>query len=280
MRCIKPVRTAQTAGSLQVPCGRCIACRLNYASMWSQRLMHEKKYFDECCFWTGTYDDEHLPKGGTLVKRDAQLFLKRLRKYYDSRTIRYYLAGEYGEVGHRPHYHAILFGVSKDDKYVVEKAWQNGYSSLSDVTEDRCSYVAKYVVKKLNGPEAVIYEADGLLKEFALMSRGGRGVEGNLGGIGSRFVKEFGDEIYHRGFMYFKGKKVGVPKFYQSKIFTTEVRKLRRKRDVAELQKEFYKKSLDRLHDVGYDSYRDEALRREGTAIVLNARLNMKREVL
>lgn len=48
-----------------------------------------------------------------LYYRDAQLWLKRLRKkiskYYPNEKIRYYIVGEYGTESLRPHWHCLLF---------------------------------------------------------------------------------------------------------------------------------------------------------------------------
>lgn len=47
-----------------------------------------------------------------LYYRDAQLFIKRLRKYIDKyfhEKIRYYIIGEYGTSSLRPHWHLLLF---------------------------------------------------------------------------------------------------------------------------------------------------------------------------
>jgi hypothetical protein len=46
------------------------------------------------------------------VKRDLQLFFKRLRKAYPDVKLRYFACGKYGEQFARPHYHVILFGKS------------------------------------------------------------------------------------------------------------------------------------------------------------------------
>lgn len=65
---------------IEVPCGKCIGCRLEYARQWSVRLIHEKQFYAESCFVTLTYDDEHVPKDGSLNVRDIQLFLRSCAK--------------------------------------------------------------------------------------------------------------------------------------------------------------------------------------------------------
>jgi len=42
--------------------------------------------------------------------------MKRLRKHYSGRTIRYYMCGEYGENMGRPHYHAVFFNLRFADQ--------------------------------------------------------------------------------------------------------------------------------------------------------------------
>lgn len=115
-------------------------------------------------FLTLTYSDEHLPPGGTLVKKHYQDFLKKLRSrlvYRASKynlgtppSVRYYFCGEYGEQSQRPHYHAALFGVGPEDAEEISKAWSRGFSFTGDLTHDSAQYIAGYVTKKMTHPEA------------------------------------------------------------------------------------------------------------------------------
>lgn len=175
-----------------VPCGKCIGCRLDYSRAWADRMMLELDHSKTAIFVTLTYDDAHLPDKGSLSKRDAQTFLKRLRYYFSDREVRYYLAGEYGDHTHRCHLHAILFGLSLadfPDRKVVKqnfagqtlysseflaRIWTHGFVSLSDVSWSTCAYVSRYVTKKVSAD----YEGSdfnphklGIEPEFALMSR-------------------------------------------------------------------------------------------------------------
>ena len=88
-----------------VPCGKCIACLHNKRSDWQFRLRQEHKASKSSMFVTLTYRRKFLPEGGSLSKRDLQLFLKRLRKKDESVKIRYYAVGEYGSQRKRAHYH-------------------------------------------------------------------------------------------------------------------------------------------------------------------------------
>nr|AOV86368.1 putative replication protein VP4 [uncultured virus] len=144
-------------------CGQCMFCRFNRRRIWTHRLMLEALVHTKASFLTLTYDDENLPPGGQLVKRDLQLFIKRLRKAYGQ--LRYFAVGEYGDLSLRPHYHAALYGLDREDMEVVETAWGKGRVSLDDLTVQSAAYICGYVVKKLNK------ETDEIsVPEFAIMS--------------------------------------------------------------------------------------------------------------
>jgi len=175
--------------STPFPCGQCLPCRINRRRIWTHRLILERLCHPFASFVTLTYDDAHLPPGGQLCKKDAQLFLKRLRYYLAPRKIRYYLCGEYGERFGRPHYHAILFNVHPElDAQAVCRAWSGyvrnevGLLEIMDIAEkkkkqignvvlgfdcsdDAIQYVAGYVTKKITKKN------DGQVPEFSLMSK-------------------------------------------------------------------------------------------------------------
>lgn len=173
------------------PCGQCLPCRINRRRVWTLRLMLESYYHEKASFVTLTYRDDDLPRAlcsgvPVLEKRDLQLWVKRLRKFFDRPGIRYYAAGEYGSRTHRPHYHIILFGVSPeelDPEWAVyggrsggekgmerrstplSKTWPYGLVHVGEVTRESIQYCAGYVTKKLTK------KGDGYVPEFALMSR-------------------------------------------------------------------------------------------------------------
>lgn len=147
-------------------------------------------------FVTLTYDEEHVPDDGSINKRDPQLFLKRLRKRLagenNGRTFRYYLCGEYGDLKGRPHYHAVLFGLSMLDGPTVARSWNLGHTQVGELTPGRVRYVAKYLQKKQIAKGQTHYE-DGRLIEFALMSRG-NGKSGTRG-LGSGFLQRMAEAL-------------------------------------------------------------------------------------
>ena len=77
---------------IQLPCGRCIGCRLERSRQWAIRCMHEASLHKDNVFVTLTYSDEALEKAGNLTLRelrhvDFQLFMKRLRKIRKRRPL-------------------------------------------------------------------------------------------------------------------------------------------------------------------------------------------------
>lgn len=152
------------------------------------RICLEASQYEENAFVTLTYDEEHLPEGGTLVPRDLQLFLKRLRKSIEPRKVRFFAVGEYGDETFRPHYHLGLFGYPGCRKGVtntrrdgtccsvcdgLRSNWSDKRGPLGRVycgqlTKDSASYIAGYVTKKLTQKDDERLE--GRHPEFARMS--------------------------------------------------------------------------------------------------------------
>lgn len=175
---------------IEIPCGKCIECRLSYSRQWAERMMLEAQQYDSNYFVTLTYADQYLNWSydglyQSLNKKDVQDFMKRLRRYFEPDRIRFYAAGEYGDRTKRPHYHLILFNLHLDDleiigysgKYplynsaVMSKIWPFGHVVISPISWDTCAYTARYVVKKQQGYNNALYDELGIEREFCLMSR-------------------------------------------------------------------------------------------------------------
>lgn len=226
---------------IQLPCGQCIGCRIDRSRQWANRCMLELQYHDSAYFVTLTYDDFHIPKSYypdpetgeahtsfTLCKRDFQLWMKRLRKKFSVDKIRFFACGEYGTETHRPHYHAIVFGLHLNDleKYKtvrlgdsyytyynsdsIQETWPNGYVVVGEVTWESCAYVARYVTKKLSGPQAEFYKKFNLEPEFSDMSR--------RPGIARQYYDDHSKEIYDHAFIHVStpkgGKKFKPPRYF------------------------------------------------------------------
>lgn len=189
--------------NIEIPCGQCLECRLEYSRQWANRCLLESQDHKYNCFITLTYDENHLPvvdsvnsetgeltKVKTLVKRDFQLFMKRLRKYASPEKIRFFACGEYGDISLRPHYHAIIFGwdprsiaddcelISRADGYeyfsskILTELWPNGNNLVASADWNSMAYVARYVVKKSDKfINADFYKANNIAPEFVTMSR-------------------------------------------------------------------------------------------------------------
>lgn len=207
---------------VKIACGQCVGCRLERSRQWAVRCVHENKMHDVSWFVTLTYDDDHLPQGGTLVKRDLQLFMKRLRKARNEK-IRFYACGEYGDRTQRPHYHLLLFGVDFPDRRLrkrsasgydyydsaeLRKLWPAGQNIVGAVTFESAAYVARYVMKKITGDVAE-WHYSGREPEFQLMSR--------RPGIGYPWLVKYGSETYRDDSCIIRGKEVKPPRYYDCK---------------------------------------------------------------
>lgn len=196
-------------------------CRKQNARQWALRLYHEKENYDDSIFLTLTYDDSHLPDNNSLVKRDLQLFYKRLRKRLslDNRSIRYFSVGEYGDISQRPHYHSIIFGLSLNytDRNLVIEQWPYcdwNVESIRDnsfgvVTPASIQYVTGYIFKKFSGiKEFEEYEALNRKPVFRIMSQG----------IGRDYVDNNSDYITDLKHLTMHGKHISLPRYYVKRL--------------------------------------------------------------
>lgn len=201
-------------GGAVVPCGKCPQCKNRRVNSWIFRLLKQERVQQNSVFVTLTYSPENVPmtENGfmTLRKKDVQLFFKRLRKNTGCKTIKYYVAGEYGDDSWRPHYHAIIFDASKDD---IDKAWGLGHIDCGQVTGASIRYTAKYICKEKRIP---VHAKDDRVQEFSLMSLR----------LGSNYLT---DEIvnWHKqnqlSYVILEGGfKQALPRYYRDKIFTEE----------------------------------------------------------
>lgn len=160
--------------------------------LWAHRIQLEAAQYDANAFLTLTYADKCLPSVvdvdgnsvNTLVVKDLQDWLKRLRKRISPNKVRYWAVGEYGDITWRPHYHVALFGFPTCEygnsryKYnrinccascdLIRDTWQKGNVFLGTLEASSCGYIAGYVSKKMTA--AGDPRLKGRYPEFARMS--------------------------------------------------------------------------------------------------------------
>lgn len=287
---------------ISVPCGRCIGCRLERSRQWAMRCEDEIQLHENNCFITLTYDDENLPLDGTLVMEHLQTFMKNLRyqtgdknaKFHnsfnlDSETgkIRFFACGEYGENRSRPHYHAILFGVSlkdlKEYKIVnknqyytsdsLREIWGKGFVVVGAANFETAAYVARYVTKKQTGENALYAYTEfdiatgEIIKErkpeFVTMSR--------RPGIGREWYNKYKSDCYPRDEKISRGLVMAPPKYYANLLakedpaMSDQLKARRRAKAKTEQSKnnnssirlacaEFIKKAAIKLLKRGYEN--------------------------
>ncbi|MCK6804095.1 MULTISPECIES: rolling circle replication-associated protein [Enterobacter cloacae complex] len=212
---------------MQVPCGQCIGCRLARSREWAVRCTHEAYLYDDNCFITLTYDNEHLPysESGlpTLHRPDLTLFLKRLRKRFKHK-IRYFGCGEYGSKLARPHYHLVLFNHDFADKVLfksgkfplfisaaLQELWPHGHSIVAGFSFESAAYTARYCVKKINGEKAEEHYQD-RVPEFSCQSL--------KPGLGYQFFIRYYDDIVYQDRVISRGGKSSQPPRYYDKLLS------------------------------------------------------------
>ena len=95
--------------------------------------------------------------------------MKRLRRHFKGRRIRFFMCGEYGPATMRPHYHALLFNVNFFDRRsrgksgsgfplyesaLLTRLWGFGFATVQDLNPQTVGYCTRYVVDKVTGDAA------------------------------------------------------------------------------------------------------------------------------
>lgn len=145
------------ANQLRLPCGTCLGCRMAAARSWALRCHLELQQHPQAAWTTLTYNEQNKPL--TLDKQHLQKFFKRLRKKLGpDRTVRYFASGEYGEQTNRPHYHAILYGISDKQQNLIEDTWGLGHARTVPATPANINYTAGYTAKKIGYRQRALEE--------------------------------------------------------------------------------------------------------------------------
>lgn len=216
---------------LELPCGQCLSCRMVRTRDWGIRGYHESQMHPKSCFLTLTYNDINLPFDHSVDVDHWQRFAKKVRKRLG--PFRYLHCGEYGDDNHRPHYHALCFGIDFAHDRVpipgtknpawnspsLNALWGYGFTQISDVTFSSAAYVAGYCIKKVNGRLAEDHytrvcphsgETWKVKPDYATMSR--------RPGLATSWFNKYSSEVYPDDFVVINGKKLRPPKFYDKRL--------------------------------------------------------------
>lgn len=287
MTCFTPIRAFRGDGGkvvfsaragfsdrpINLPCGKCIGCRVKKAQEWALRCSHEASLYDHNCFLTLTYAPERLPKDLSLDKTHWQNFVKRWRKELAAsacvcpvgtetcrcKVLRYLHCGEYGPRTFRPHYHAVVFGQDfHEDRVLFEdrganslyhsrtldRLWSHGLCTIGSVNKTTAEYVARYTLKK-----ARVDWQDGSYRrldpetgeewfvepEYATMSR--------RPGIGAAWYDKFKGDLFPSDECVADGRVHGVPRFYSKRLEAEDAEmysRVKRKRADREFERTGY----------------------------------------
>lgn len=228
--------------TFQLPCSKCIECRLEYARQWAVRCVHEAAIHKENSFVTLTYTDENL-KSPKLHYIDFQLFVKRLRRKRHREMIKkigkltwsemdkdqkkqieekykisIFVTGEYGQKTKRPHWHACIFNWEPSDpvyKYSNERGdkvyesqeltdlWGHGIAEFGSVTFQSAGYCARYAAKKL------VHGHDG--HEYEPISK-----KSSHQAIGKRWLEKYHADVFNYGHIVLHdGTTCSIPRYYE-----------------------------------------------------------------
>lgn len=242
MACYRPLQAWQRPGGgrlsfqavpgrkfLELPCGNCIGCFVDRGLLWKTRIVHESMCWDQNLFLTLSYSPEKLPESRGLEYSDFQAFMKRLRAHGVEadwpRPIRFFVAGEYGEETHRPHFHAVLFNCSfPDARWWTRKGfrvarsakadalWSNGSVDIGVLNSRTAGYVAGYVKARKRCVNLVDRKTGEIFErrpEFQRMS--------NRPGIGSAWYDRWGGDLFPLDGAVVDGRVHKVPRYYLDK---------------------------------------------------------------
>lgn len=244
-----------------IPCGKCIACRLERSKQWAQRIVAESFYHDENWFLTLTYDDDHLPSVQTffdpitgqcadspaLNYKDFQDFNKRLRSYCDDHygvQIRFFTGLEYGERSFRPHGHSIMFGLPIPDlkpyktshgnmlyrSSMIDKIWRNGNVIIGELNSQTASYTASYCMKKSFGRQNIDRIRADIVEQNPFMARYFH-IDRNISetslmsrrpGIGRQYFLDHKNDMYQRDTFALPGVGEVKPSRYYDNLYDIE----------------------------------------------------------
>jgi hypothetical protein len=157
--CTRPIGLAHPLGrdvEYGVRCRNCPGCLRARSYLWRLRAEAETLQSAGSFLFTGTYRDQYHDL--EPVAESVTLWLKRLRSFVPSQSVRYLVSYERHRSG-AWHIHALLHDVegrASHVQHMAGKAWRDGFWDCKPVNISGAGYVAKYVSKDLgsSGPGA------------------------------------------------------------------------------------------------------------------------------
>lgn len=247
--CWSPKKYSKEFAPFQLPCGKCISCRLEIARQKAVRCIHEASQYENNSFLTLTYSDENL-KNLKLDRRDIDLFIKKLRdkihrdllerlfpnenqktqrrlfsslpkdsrkKWSDSCKLRVFGVGEYGTRTHRKHWHLLAFNWRPSDAELVSVSPRGDRIYRSRTLEELWPFgFAEF--------GDVTFESAGYCARYSLkkLSHGRDGDHGfepipiYSNGIGKGFLEKYFVDTFNHGFVVLpNGSTCGIPRYYE-----------------------------------------------------------------
>ena len=207
-----------------VPCGKCIACKINQSTEWADRLIHEYETNPVGGFVTLTYDDDHVKMfNGTLTlhEPDMQLWFKKLRWHLEqegcSTEIKYFYCGEYGSETKRPHYHAIIIGVDIPTlRTLGNRLWKMcdpECYKVELICPESIRYVTGYISKAVEADTIRYAKEHGIQKPYQRMSKN----------IGLKWMSKNKKEIREKlSIITIEGAIHPLPRYYKKKLHITK----------------------------------------------------------
>lgn len=247
--CFSDNKRSKEFAPFQLPCGKCLSCRLEKARQLAIRCIHEAQMHEKNCFITLTYSDENL-KSNKLNYSDFQLFIKRLRdkifrdykksygkenwkllskeerkKHYEQIKIGVLGAGEYGDRTKRPHFHAIIFNWEPTDR-VHYRTTDNGDKIYTSQTLEKL-WGFNDSNTRPNEIGAVTFESAGYVARYATkkLKHGKDGEHdyepiskrSSKNAIGKKWIEKYYDDVFNYGTIILpNGKKSGIPRYYEN----------------------------------------------------------------
>ena len=110
---------------------------------------------------------------------------------------------------------------------IRKKLWTLGNCEIGELTFESAAYVARYIMKKINGPMAKEHykrydpttgEIYWITPEFNLMSRGGKKKKG----IAATWLETYKDDVYPHDYVIMNGQKLKPPRYYDNQLAASD----------------------------------------------------------